>query len=212
MKQINFTSLSRETQALIRKELAAPLKITPQHQEQLKKAMAEEVKGVAFKNILKAAEERKRGAPITTLEKIHGLYSATMNNRSNGALDLITKEIYKYADDSHIDTLLKKWAKEDTFNLDTKVEARERRTLSESFLQHVAENTSKNLHTENLVLIAKETGDKKLLAAADGVLALHKYFGQLTPDLSKVREDLYKSIEAVAYSVFSNAEQLFSNL
>ena len=172
--------------------------------------MMQAVNSPLFRDSLKRLSEYK-GEAATTLNKVNMLYSNAL--RINKDLKaMVENDILRYSNYPFIDSLLKNWAQDDVFQLNTKVEARERRALPESFLDEVAKNTDRNLHTENLVLIAKEIGDKKLQAAANGVLALHIYFGELTPALSKVRQDLYKSIKAVAHSLFTNADELFSNL
>lgn len=82
-----------------------------------------------------------------------------------------------------------------------------KKSIPTEVLQEIEDNTNSNHHTENLILLAQYIGDKKLLAAAQGLLALHLYFGDLTRDLAGTRQDLVKSIRATLPSKIANAEE-----
>lgn len=58
-----------------------------------------------------------------------------------------------------------------------------------------AENEGNNMHSENVVLMAKTVGDKKDLKNAESILDLHMRRGELTPDLSKDRMEIYNKLE-----------------
>lgn len=87
-----------------------------------------------------------------------------------------------------------------------------KKTFSKSVIKQIAHNTDNNLHTENLVIIAKELNDAKLFVATKSLLNLHEFFGHLTVDLKKIREKLFEDLEAKVIDVFENHEEIFDAL
>lgn len=96
--------------------------------------------------------------------------------------------------------------------LSTLVQADAKKTISQEVLDAVEKNTEENHTSENLILITKELGDTRLILAAEAVLALHKFYGSLTHDLSEVRKDLYKTAKGLLYVKFANASELWERL
>lgn len=80
--------------------------------------------------------------------------------------------------------------------------------FTKSFLKQVEHNTDNNLHTENLVLIAKELNDADLVLATQSLLNLHEYFGSLTQDLKKIREQISQELFIRIKDKFENHEDL----
>ncbi len=87
--------------------------------------------------------------------------------------------------------------------------------FTKSFLKQVEHNTDKNLHTENLVLIAKElnNADKQLnnadlVLATQSLLNLHEFFGSLTQDLKKIREQISQELFIRIKDKFENHKDL----
>lgn len=80
--------------------------------------------------------------------------------------------------------------------------------FTESFLKQVEHNTDNNLHTENLVLIAKELNDADLVLATQSLLNLHEFFGSLTQDLKRIREQISTVLFIRIKDKFENHEDL----
>lgn len=80
--------------------------------------------------------------------------------------------------------------------------------FTKSFLKRVEHNTDNNLHTENLVLIAKELNDADLVLATQSLLNLHEYFGSLTQDLKRIREQISQELFIRIKNKFENHEDL----
>lgn len=80
--------------------------------------------------------------------------------------------------------------------------------FTKSFLKQVEHNTDNNLHTENLVLIAKELNDADLVLATQSLLNLHEFFGSLTPDLKKIRDKISQILFIRIEDKFKNHEDL----
>lgn len=82
------------------------------------------------------------------------------------------------------------------------------KNFTKSFLKQVEHNTDKNLHTENLVLIAKELKDVDLVLATQSLLNLHEFFGSLTQDLKKIREQISQELFIRIKDKFENHQDL----
>lgn len=80
--------------------------------------------------------------------------------------------------------------------------------FTKSFLKQVEHNTDNNLHTENLVLIAKELKDVDLVLATQSLLNLHEFFGSLTQDLKKIREQISQELFIRIKDKFENHQDL----
>ena len=80
--------------------------------------------------------------------------------------------------------------------------------FTKSFLKQIKHNTDNNLHTENLVLIAKELNDADLVLATQSLLNLHEFFGSLTQDLKKIREQISTVLFIRIKDKFENHEDL----
>lgn len=87
-----------------------------------------------------------------------------------------------------------------------------KKTFSKSVIKQIAHNTDNNLHTENLVIIAKELNDVKLFVATKSLLNLHEFFGHLTADLKRIREKLFEDLEAKVIDAFENHEEILDAL
>lgn len=83
-----------------------------------------------------------------------------------------------------------------------------KKTFTKSFIKQVEHNTDKNLHTENLVLIAKELKDADLVLATQSLLNLHEFFGSLTQDLKKIREQISQELFIRIKDKFENHADL----
>lgn len=82
------------------------------------------------------------------------------------------------------------------------------KNFTKSFLKQVEHNTDNNLHTENLVLIAKELKDVDLVLATQSLLNLHEFFGSLTQDLKKIREQISQELFIRIKDKFENHQDL----
>ena len=82
------------------------------------------------------------------------------------------------------------------------------KTLSKSFIRQIEHNTDNNLHTENLVLIAKELNDADLVLATQSLLNLHEFFGSLTQDLKRIRDKVSEKLSKRIEERFENHEDL----
>lgn len=72
-----------------------------------------------------------------------------------------------------------------------------------------SENEGYNMHSENIVLMAKTVGDEDDLKNAQSILDLHMKRGELTPDLSRERTKLYDKLEG-RFNDFLNGKPDFS--
>ena len=82
------------------------------------------------------------------------------------------------------------------------------KTLSKSFIRQIEHNTDNNLHTENLVLIAKELNDADLVLATQSLLNFHEFFGSLTQDLKRIRDKVSEELSKRIEERFENHEDL----
>lgn len=86
------------------------------------------------------------------------------------------------------------------------------KTFTQDTLDKIKECTSDNLHTESLIVIAKELGSKKLQGALKGIQAIQAYYGHLPMEAAKLRFNLYKDLAKEVKERFSNAEDALSLL
>ena len=74
----------------------------------------------------------------------------------------------------------------------------------EGHVKKIARMTDENQHPEAIVYFTTEVlKDRKLAAMAKAALDLQIAFGELTPGLRQVRDDLWKRVEATAKSKLS---------
>lgn len=87
-----------------------------------------------------------------------------------------------------------------------------KKILEESTLAIIKENTERNNHAVNLVLIAREVGIKSLIDAAQSALNLQNFFGELTPELQKIRQEIYRPVLFAAKHKFANYSEIINSL
>lgn len=86
------------------------------------------------------------------------------------------------------------------------------KTLEKSIIAELKKNTNINNHSENLILLAYEIGDKNLLNAVSSVLVLHNYFEEITPELRIIRDVIYNKIKEETFVKFDNAQEIWNSL
>ncbi len=86
------------------------------------------------------------------------------------------------------------------------------KTLAKSIITELKKNTDINNHSENLVLLAEQLGNYKLLSATQSILNLHNYFEYLTHDLSVVRNAIIADLRVATFAKFDNAQEIWNSL
>ena len=78
-----------------------------------------------------------------------------------------------------------------------------------NIIKKIQSFTDDNEHNEARILTAKTMKDKKLLSAYEGVEKLHLYFGDLTTELRKIRQQLDKRLFNDVKKKFSNGQDVY---
>ena len=84
-----------------------------------------------------------------------------------------------------------------------------KKTLSDKIVKEIQELTDSNNHAEARILICKEMKYKKLLLAFEGVNNIHEYYGNLTSELNKIRNDLDKVLFKQIKKDLSNGQEVY---